>query len=224
MSNARPRLVIGNKNYSSWSLRPWLLLREAGIEVDEVRVPLDTPEFEERIGALSPTRRVPALHHDGLVISDSLAICEYANERWLQGSGWPSGLRERALARAAAAEMHSGFAALRSQLPMNCRRQPDDYRWDSRAQADIDRIQQLWRDLRALHEGQGKFLCGAFGIVDAMFAPVVVRFEGYGVRGDDTASDYMAAVRSLPSLRRWCEDAACEREVIESEERHNRSP
>ena len=219
MSQAQPRLVIGNRNYSSWSLRPWLLMREAGIAFEEVRVPLDTPEFEQRIGALSPTRRVPALHDDGLVISDSLAICEYINERWLHGGGWPADLRTRALARAASAEMHSGFAALRSQLPMNCRRRPDGYRWNAAAQADIERIQQLWRELRGRHAEQGEFLCGSFGIADAMFAPVVVRFDGYGVHGDDVVQQYMAAVQALPSLQAWCREAGAEPEVIESEEK-----
>ena len=134
-----PQLVIGNKNYSSWSLRPWLLLRHFGIPFDEVRLNLDTPEFFAQIGRWSPTRTVPVLHDDGLVVPDSLAICEYANERWLDGRGWPADLRVRAQARAAAAEMHSGFRALRLQLPMNCRRQPDAYRWDANAQADMDR-------------------------------------------------------------------------------------
>ena len=128
-----PLLVIGNKNYSSWSLRPWLLLRHFGVAFDELRLNLDTPEFFAEIGRWSPTRTVPALHDDGLVIPDSLAICEYVNEHWLDGRGWPADLRARAAARAAAAEMHSGFRALRLQLPMNCRRKPDAYRWDANA-------------------------------------------------------------------------------------------
>ncbi|GHA89751.1 glutathione S-transferase family protein [Cognatilysobacter bugurensis] len=216
--SARPALVIGNKNYSSWSLRPWLLMRAFGVEFDEVRLPLDTPEFADRIGALSPTRRVPVLHDGELVLVDSLAICEYVNERWLDGRGWPDAMGARALARAAAAEMHSGFAALRSQLPMNSRRRPDGYRWDAKAQADVDRVQQLWGELRMRHRDEGDFLCGRFGIVDAMFAPVAIRFAGYGVPVDDVGAAYMRALDALPAMREWREAAARESEVIEGSE------
>lgn len=218
MSASRPLLVIGNKNYSSWSLRPWLLMRVFDVGFDEERLPLDTPEFADRIGALSPTRRVPVLHDGGLVIADSLAICEYVNDRWLDGRGWPDELADRALARAAAAEMHSGFAALRSQLPMNSRRRPDAYRWDARAQADIDRVQQLWRELRERHRGDGEFLCGRFGIVDAMFAPVVIRFDGYGVPVDDVCAAYMRTIDALPAMREWRKAAEDEPEVIDGSE------
>jgi glutathione S-transferase len=216
-----PLLVIGNKNYSSWSLRPWLLLRHFGVAFDELRLKLDTPEFHADIGRWSPTRTVPVLHDDGLVVPDSLAICEYVNERWLDGRGWPADLRARAKARAAAAEMHSGFRALRTQLPMNCRRKPDAYRWDAQAQADIDRIQQLWRELRdefaadgALQTGD--FLCGGFSIVDAMFAPVVMRFLGYGVALDDNARRYVDAMTTLPALREWRAAAEVEAERLEA--------
>jgi glutathione S-transferase len=209
-----PLLVIGNKNYSSWSLRPWLLLRHFGVAFDELRLNLDTPEFFEQIGQWSPTRTVPVLHDDGLVVADSLAICEYANERWLDGRGWPTDLRVRAVARAAAAEMHSGFRALRLQLPMNCRRVPDGYRWEEKAQADIDRVQQVWSTLRAAHGVGGDFLCGSFGIVDAMFAPVAMRFIGYGVAMDANAQAYVDALCALPALREWREAARVEPEHL----------
>lgn len=208
-------LIIGNKNYSSWSLRPWLLLRHFGVAFDEHRLSLDTPEFQAQIGEWSPTRCVPVLHDDGLVVWDSLAICEYANERWLDGRGWPADLRVRAQARAAAAEMHSGFGALRKQLPMNSRRQPDGYRWNSAAQADIDRVQALWRELRGAHGGSGEFLCGGFGIVDAMFAPVALRFIGYGVPMDEAAERYIHALTALPAMREWRAAAAAEPEHLE---------
>jgi glutathione S-transferase len=216
-----PLLVIGNKNYSSWSLRPWLLLRHFGVAFDELRLKLDTPEFHAEIGKWSPTRTVPVLHDEGLVVPDSLAICEYANERWLDGRGWPADLRTRARARAAAAEMHSGFRALRTQLPMNCRRKPDNYRWDASAQADMDRIQQLWRELRGEHAAQGalqegEFLCGGFGIVDAMYAPVVMRFTGYGVALDANAKRYVEAIKALPAMREWLAAADAELERIEA--------
>ena len=211
-----PLLVIGNKNYSSWSLRPWLLLRHFGVAFEEKRLNLDTPEFFAQIGQWSPTRVVPVLHDDGLVIQDSLAICEYANERWLDGRGWPADLRTRAIARAAVAEMHSGFRALRLQLPMNVRRVPDGYRWDAEAQANIDRIQQLWAQLRREHGAGGDFLCGSFGIVDAMFAPVAMRFLGYGVPMYATARAWVDALLALPAMREWREAAAREPERIEA--------
>lgn len=209
-----PVLVIGNKNYSSWSLRPWLLLRHFGVAFEEVRLLLDTPGFADDVRRHSPTGKVPALHDDGVQVWDSLAICEYANERWLEGRGWPADLAARAWARAAAAEMHAGFVALRTQLPMNSRRTPDAYRWDAAAQQDIDRVQSLWRQLRATHGAGGDFLCGGFGIVDAMYAPVAIRFDGYGVELDATARAYLQALFALPAMREWREAAAAETESV----------
>jgi glutathione S-transferase len=197
------RLVIGNKNYSSWSLRPWILLQHFGVPFEEVRLPLDSTQFRSEIAGLSPSRRVPALHHDELVVGDSLAICEYVNEEFLDGRGWPAARESRALARSAAAEMHSGFPELRAQFPMNCARQPNSYRGDDRSAADIARIAELWNDLRRRHAASGDFLCGEFGIVDAMFAPVAVRFQGYGVAPDPVCEAYVRALYGLPALREW---------------------
>lgn len=211
---SRPVLIIGNKNYSSWSLRPWLLLRHFGVEFDEVRLLLDTPEFFAEVKRYSPTGKVPALWDGDLHVWDSLAICEYANERWLDGRGWPQAREARALARTAACEMHSGFAALRTQLPMNSRRQPDAYRWDEAAQRDIDRVQALWGELRARFGGAGDFLCGEFGIVDAMYAPVAIRFQGYGVLVDAISQAYMQALFALPALREWRDAGASETETV----------
>lgn len=207
-----PRLVIGNRNYSSWSLRPWLLMRHFGMAFDTERLPLDTPEFHQRIVALSPSKRVPVLHDGEHVVWDSLAICEYVNEAYLDGRGWPAELHQRAKARCAAAEMHSGFAALRSQLPMSCRRQPDAYRWKADADADIARVQALWGEL--LERSGGPFLCGDFGIVDAMFAPVAVRFRGYGVVMDDRTRAYAEAIFALPAMREWQAEAEAEIETM----------
>ena len=211
----KPLLVIGNKTFSSWSLRPWLLLRHFGIDFDEVMLPLDTPEFSARIPGYSPTGRVPAMHLGDELVWDSLAICEVANERWLGGRAWPAEPRPRAAARSAAAEMHSGFAALRSQLPMNCRRKPRERHWDAEAQRDIERIQQLWRQLRTEHgDGEG-FLCGSFGIVDAMFAPVCVRFRGYGPVLDRNAERYLDTMFALPAMQRWLREADAETDSVE---------
>jgi glutathione S-transferase len=206
------RLVIGNKNYSSWSLRPWLLLRQFEVPFDEVRLPLDTPEFQQRIPDYSPTGRVPVLHDGTRVVWDSLAICEYVNETFLEGRGWPSDPSLRYLARCAAAEMHSGFGPLRAQLPMNCRRTPNAYRWKADAEADIRRVLTLWRELR--RRTGGPFLLGDFGIVDAMFAPVAIRFRGYGVVLDDNARHYSEALFALPAMREWQAAAEAETERL----------
>ena len=213
-----PTLIIGNKNYSSWSLRPWLFFRQFELAFDEVLLPLDTPEFHRRIGNYSPSGRVPALHVGDEVIWDSLAICETANERWLAGRGWPADFRARAAARSAASEMHSGFSALRSQLPMNCRRQPRTPHWDANAAGDISRIDRLWQDLRNRFAGESDFLCGEFGIVDAMFAPVCVRFRSYGPRLSESSLDYIDRMLSLPAMREWQVAAQAEPARIESDE------
>ncbi len=209
-----PLLVIGNKAYSSWSLRPWVLLTHAGVAFEERRLALDSEAFRREIPGLSPTGKVPVLHHAGRVVWDSLAICEYANETWLEGRGWPSDPSARALARCAAAEMHSGFPALRAQLPMNTRRQPDAYRWDADAERDLRRIEALWRELRIKHGRGGEFLCGEFGIVDAMFAPVAVRVLGYGATLDDIGTRYVSALRALPAMQAWYAGAEAEHERL----------
>jgi glutathione S-transferase len=218
----RPTLVVGNRNYSSWSLRPWLLLRHFGVDFAEDVLPLDTPQFAGRIAAYSGAGRVPVLVDGSRRVWDSLAICEYANERWLGGAGWPADLGRRALARSAAAEMHSGFGAMRAQLPMSVRRRPNAYRWDAAAQRDIERVQALWRTLRAA-AGEGAdpdrgFLLGGFGIVDAMFAPVCVRFRGYGAEVDATAAAYMETIFALPAFRDWEAAALAEVAVLAADE------
>ena len=211
-------LVIGNKNYSSWSLRPWLLMRHVGLQFQEVMLPLDTPEFFRRIPDYSPTGRVPALHVDEDVVWDSLAICETVNERWLDGRGWPDDPRARAAARSAACEMHSGFGALRSQLPMNCRRQPRTPHWDAAAARDAARIEAIWEDLRGRFGAGADFLCGPFGIVDAMFAPVCVRLRGYGVPVSSSSRAYMQSVFDLPAMREWQAAAEAEPARVEADE------
>ena len=211
-------LVIGNKNYSSWSLRPWLLMRHFGLQFQEVMLPLDTPEFFRRIPDYSPTGRVPALHVDEDVVWDSLAICETVNERWLDGRGWPDDPRARAAARSAACEMHSGFGALRSQLPMNCRRQPRTPHWDAAAARDAARIEAIWEDLRGRFGAGADFLCGPFGIVDAMFAPVCVRLRGYGVPVSSSSRAYMQSVFDLPAMREWQAAAEAEPARVEADE------
>ncbi|WP_257387287.1 glutathione S-transferase family protein [Tahibacter caeni] len=205
----RPTLVIGNKNYSSWSLRPWLLLRHHGVDFDEVRLPLDTPEFYATIGNYSPTGRVPVLRAGDLVIWDSLAILEYSNERWLDGAGWPRDIAARALARAVSAEMHSGFQNLRTQCPMDCVKR-STAPVSAEVLRDIERIGALWRDCRAKYAAGGPFLFGGFSIADAMYAPVALRIVSYAIPVGPVERGYIDALLALPALREWLSDADAE--------------
>jgi glutathione S-transferase len=192
-------LVIGNKNYSSWSLRPWLLLRQFGVAFEEIKLPLDEPEFYARIGDYSPAGRVPVLidsdlmdheridagvANDGLHVWDSLAICEYANEYLLDNRGWPVDRSARARARTVSAEIHSGFSALRNALPMNARKRVPMPALGEDAIRDIERVKAIWHEGRERHAGQGDFLFGPFSIADAMYAPVVLRFVSYAIELD----------------------------------------
>ncbi len=214
-----PVLVLGNKNYSSWSMRAWLLLSQFGVEFNEVRLSLGDRDFTKAVRRWSPMGKVPVLQDGDLMIHDSLAICEYVNERWLDGRGWPTDARARAVARAEAAEMHSAFSALRMQLPMNCRRKPVAYAWSRSAQEDIERVLDIWRGPRSEHGSEAGFLCGSFGIVDAMFAPVAMRFRGYAVALDATAHAYVEALTALPAMREWCSAAETESECLDDIER-----
>jgi glutathione S-transferase len=205
-----PLLIIGNKNYSSWSLRAWLLLRTFGVAFRELKLPLDTEDFEARIGEYSPSRRVPALHDGGVRLWDSLAICEYANERWLDGRGWPADIAVRAYARAICAEMHGGFTALRQELPMNCCKRASMPALSHDAAEHVARVLAIWNEARQRFGSGGQFLFGAFGIADAMYAPVVLRFISHGVELDSPARAYVDAIAALPALREWLAEAATE--------------
>lgn len=212
---ARPILVIGNRNYSSWSMRPWLLLKQSGVEFDEHRVPLDTPAFETTIRDYSPSARVPALRHGDVVVWDSLAICEYANETWLDGRGWPRDAAARAYARSICAEMHSGMADLRRECPMNVRRvMAQPLALGAGARRDAERVQEIWRDARARYGAGGAMLFGEFGIADAFFAPVVFRFRTCRVPLDEGAQRYCDAVLALPAVRTWIDEATAEPEAL----------
>src|SRR3954469_18114683 len=173
-------LYVGSKRYSSWSLRPYLALAHAGLEYKTTTILLDQNDSKANIARVNPSGRVPVLHDGDLVVWDSLAICEYINDAYLDGGGWPRDLAARALARAVSAEMHSGFQALRNSLPLNCRRRTRDFAVPSEARRDIERIARIWRECRA-RAGAGDFLFGDFTIADAMYAPVVLRFRTYGI-------------------------------------------
>lgn len=211
---ARPLLVIGTRNYSSWSLRPWLLLRHHDVAFDEVCLPLNTAEFAAGVALWSPSRRMPALQHGDLSVWDSLAICEYVSETFLGGAGWPADSAARATARSVSAEMHSGFQALRGGLPMNCRRRATGFVADAAAQRDIARICELWRDCRARFCAGGDFLFGTFSIADAMYAPVASRFVTYAIALDADARAYVDALFALPAMREWLDASAAETHAL----------
>lgn len=212
-------IVIGNKNYSSWSLRPWLALRQTGAAFEEVLIPLDQADSAETLRRRSPTGRVPVLRHGTLVVWESLAICEYLAERFPQARLWPADIAARAHARAVSNEMHAGFADLRRSMPMDIRhRWPLGSRFD-RARKDIERVSALWRECRerfgksAEDEG-GEFLFGRFSIADAMYAPVATRFVTYGVPLDPVCAAYVKALQAWPAMQEWTAAAAREPWVI----------
>lgn len=209
-------LTIGNKNYSSWSLRPWILMKHLGLEFQERVLQLDTPGFARDIAALNPAKRVPFLRHGELHVWDSLAICEYACE--LAGRGWPVDRGARAVARSVCAEMHSGFGALRSQWPMNARATGRRTAPDADRAADVARIEDLWNDCRTRFGGSGPWLFGEYSVADAMYAPVVLRFRTYGPALRATSTTYMATVLEDAHLREWLASAAAEPWTIEHSE------
>ncbi len=207
-------LVIGNKNYSSWSLRPWLALKHTGAAFREERIPLYVPGARERINAFSPSGKVPCLIDGNLRVWDSLAICEYLAERFPQAQLWPHDLRARAVARSVSAEMHAGFATLRSEMGMNIRRPVGGKPLTAALQVDIERILAIWRDCRTQYGHGGDFLFGRFTIADAMFAPVVLRFQTYDVHVDSQARRYMETILALPAMQEWMKDGRQESESI----------
>lgn len=223
-------LYIGNKNYSSWSLRPWLLMRQTGILFDEVKLRFDDPSrpkaFTEQALRLSPTGRVPVLEDQGLWIWDSLAIAEYLAERFPDKALWPEHTQARALARCLCAEMHSGFGALRQHFPMNMELAdptigPRVLARESAAAADLARIDQLFQT--TLAQSTGPLLFGRFSIADAYFAPVVSRIRSYGLPVSETSTRYMNAVWALPALQEWLQAGLAERDFLSNEELYRRS-
>lgn len=205
-------LTIGNKNYSSWSLRPWIAMTHFGLTFEEWRIPLYEPDTRDRILQRSPSGRIPALTDGDLTLWDSLAILEYLAERF-PGAWWPTDLAQRALARSVSAEMHSGFMALRQHMPMNCRSRYPGKGRSPEVLKDIERITEIWRS--CLSQSGGSFLFGDFSIADAMYAPVVSRFITYGVELDRLCQAYADAIWSLPAMQAWVEAAIAESEVLE---------
>jgi glutathione S-transferase len=198
-------LVIGNRNYSTWSLRAWLFMKHAGVEFQEILVPLDTPETREQLEHYGPSGRVPVLRQGTLCVWDSLAICEYIAE--LSGRGWPQEREARAVARSVSAEMHSGFTTLRSLWPMNARARNRRTAMTAALAADVERIDEIWNDCRSRFGAGGPWLFGDYSVADAMFAPAVLRFNTYGAHISQTARWYMASVLEDAALQEWLQAA-----------------
>lgn len=212
------KLIIGNKNYSSWSLRPWLLLAHHKLPFEEIRIGLDQDDTQAKLAPYTDAGRLPVLLDGDFRVWDSLAICEYVSERYLDGRGWPHDLTARAQARACCAEMHAGFAQIRGQLPMNCRATGRRVPLSAALQKEIARIEQIWLVYPEAYSASGPWLFGDFSIADCMFAPVVFRFNTYGIMVSKAAERYMNLVLGHPAIQDWRQQAVAESEVLATEE------
>jgi glutathione S-transferase len=211
-------LVIGNKNYSSWSLRPWFFMQQHNIGFMEKRVPLFTPATDAKLEQYGSDYKVPVLVDGDLIIWDSLAILEYLSEKYLGGTGWPGQEAARAIARSVSCEMHSSYANLRSELPMNCRKTFHGIELSPAAAREVGRIKSLWRRCRSEFGKAGEWLFGDFSIADAMFAPIALRFHGYGIPLEGIEKEYVQTVLTQPAILEWIEAGKAETEIIEEDE------
>ena len=208
-------LFIGNKNYSSWSLRAWYIMSKFDIKFKETQLKLDTPDFYDQLSTYFTVLKVPALIDKNLTVWDSLAICEYVNDAYLCGAAWPKCVTQRAIARALSAEMHSGFTALRNEMPMNIRAKRKIILSDA-AKKDIDRIDEIFKTQQQIYPNEWMF--GDFSIVDAMYAPVVLRLKTYQISLSALAEQYCQHVLSCPVLQSWINDAPNETDIVTSDE------
>lgn len=215
---SRPLLIIGNKNYSSWSLRPWVFMRHMGVEFEEKRVALFRTTTDTELAEYNSDFKVPVLKDGDLLVWDSLAILEYISEQYLAGNGWPQQAAARATARSVSSEMHSSFASVRNELPMNCRRQFHGVSLTAGAQREIDRIKRLWRMCREKYCAQGPWLFGDYSIADAMYAPIVMRFSGYNIELGHIERQYVQQVLQQAAIEEWVAAARLETEVIAEDE------
>lgn len=205
-------LYLGTKNYSSWSLRPWLAAKKAGIDFQEVIIDFDLPDTKQKMLEVSSSGKVPVWVEPELVIWDSLAICEYLAE--LSPNLWPKAKKARAIARSVSAEMHSGFTALRSEMGMNVRAHQRKIEISDAAKYDLKRIEQIWTELRKQCAGQGEWLFGEFSIADAMFAPVAIRLEAYAVEISPVMQAYKNTFYRDPEFQKWIKDAEQDQLVV----------
>jgi glutathione S-transferase len=217
---AKPTLIIGNKNYSSWSLRPWMALTMAGIPFEEKMIRFGEPRFTREVRKVSAAGMVPVLLHKGLAIWDSLAIIEYAAETWPAKNIWPRNAAARAMARSAAAEIHSGFRNIRNACPMNLRRPkvPLKAGLSESVLKDVQRLESLWAQCRKQHGKGGPFLFGRWSAADAMYAPVVMRLDSYAIPVGKQTRTYMAAVINTPAFKTWAAAAAKEIWIVPEDE------
>jgi glutathione S-transferase len=213
---SKPLLVIGNKNYSSWSLRAWLMLKHAGVDFDEMRISLFVAGYKEKLFSFSPAGKVPVYREGDLLVWDTLAIGEYLYETY--PSLWPAQREARARARSVSAEMHSGFVPLRKAMPMNIRARGRKVAMSAELEADIARIKNIWRELRTQYAGAGPWLFGQYSIADAMFAPVAFRFLTYGVSEPGAVDEYLQTVARDPLVQVWVRASELEQEVVSSNE------
>jgi glutathione S-transferase len=207
-------LTIGNKNYSSWSMRPWLALRAAGIPFEETVISLYVPGSKQQLLARSPAGKVPILQDGGVTVWESLAIVEYAAEKFVDAGLWPADAAARAHARAIASEMHAGFLPLRRQCPMNLRRPVRKLELTAEVAANVARIDAIWSDCRSRNADGGPFLFGRFSAADAMYAPVVARFHTYGINVGAASAAYIEAMMALPAWQEWYAAALKEEWVL----------
>jgi glutathione S-transferase len=212
------KLTLGNKNYSSWSFRPWIALKVAGIPFEEEVISLNAEDFKARVGRISGTGKVPALADGDVHVWESLAILEYVAEKFPQAGLWPADPAARALARSVASEMHAGFVPLRRHLPMNMWRPVMTRELTPEAEANVRRIEAIWTDCHNRYGNGGPFLFGSFGAADAIYAPVVSRFHTYAVEVNGPARSYMDALMALPAWEEWRSAALQEPWVLPEDE------
>jgi len=216
MANAAPgslKLVIGDKNFSSWSMRPWLLLKNFDIPFEEVPVALYQPNTAEKLGPLSPSLKVPALIHHDTTVWDSMAICEYLSEALLEHRGWPVNPRRRATARSVCAEMHSEFPNLQRDWPMNCQASVELFATEEISN-EIARIDAIWSCCRRKHGAGGEYLFGRFSIADCMFAPMAVCFDAYGAELSGEAHRYVDTLLANPWVGQWIREGRQEKQPV----------
>ncbi len=211
-------LIIGNKNYSSWSLRPWIFMKHYNIAFNEKRVALFTETSNDELAEYYSDYKVPVLKDGKLIIWDTLSILEYVSEKYLQSKGWPQDEKIRSTARSISAEMHSSFMSLRNELPMNCRKQFNNIKLSIEAEREVERVKTLWRYCRREFGNEGEWLFGKYSIADAMYAPIALRFHGYHLPLNDVEANYVKSVLNQPDIIEWIEAGKVEKEVIEEDE------
>lgn len=205
-------LVIGNQNYSSWSLRAWIMLKQAGIPFKEIKVQLH--QGASKIDQYSPSGKVPVLLDGNIKVWESLAIGDYLAEKFPEKNLWPKDVKARAVARSISSEMHAGFQALRSAMPMNCRVKMKSRALPSNVANELERIQSIWTECRKNYGKSGPFLFGHFTVADAMYAPITVRFNSYSVHLTEIPTEYLNTISSLPAMHEWMQAALAEKEKI----------